>query len=132
MIEPTLPVPDRQRTVGGACEELGVSARTLRYYEELGFLQPGRTTGGHRLYGTPEIEIVELGNEFAGDLVLNGTSFPIAYAPEGAANVRGLIKTLFPVTEISHVEMVPVTEKSRLLLCLPMPPDLKTKPMGGN
>jgi DNA-binding transcriptional MerR regulator len=59
MIEPAIPVPDRQRTVGEACEELGVSARTLRYYEELGFLQPERTTGGHRLYGTPEIEIVE-------------------------------------------------------------------------
>jgi DNA-binding transcriptional MerR regulator len=58
MIEPTLPVPERRRTVGEACEELGVSARTLRYYEELGFLQPSRTSGGHRLYGTADLEIV--------------------------------------------------------------------------
>lgn len=52
-------VPGRERwTVGEACQELGVSARTLRYYEELGFLEPGRTAGGHRLYGHAEIEIV--------------------------------------------------------------------------
>ena len=73
-----------------------------------------------------------LGNEFSDDLVLAGTSFPLTYAPEGAANVRGLIKTLFPVTAINHADMVPLTEKSRLLLCLPVPPDLAAKPMGGN
>jgi hypothetical protein len=73
-----------------------------------------------------------LGSEFSDDLVLAGTSFPLTYAPDGAANVRGLIKTLFPVTAINHADMVPLTEKSRLLLCLPVPPDVAAKPMGGN
>ena len=73
-----------------------------------------------------------LGNEFADDAVLVGLNAPLAYAPSGVANVRGLIKTLFPVTAINHAVMVPLTEKSRLLLCLPVPPDLAAKPIGGN
>ena len=73
-----------------------------------------------------------LGNEFADDVVMVGPTDPLAHAPQGAANVRGLIKTLFPVTEINHGVMVPLTEKSRLLLCLPVPPDLAAKPIGGN
>ncbi|MCH2170983.1 MerR family transcriptional regulator [Myxococcota bacterium] len=38
-------------------EQLGVSARTLRYYEELGLL-PGvrRTAGGRRVYAPDELE----------------------------------------------------------------------------
>jgi MerR family transcriptional regulator, repressor of the yfmOP operon len=50
--------PDRPRTMGEACDELGVSARTLRYYEEVGLVLPGRTPGGHRVYGANEIETV--------------------------------------------------------------------------
>jgi hypothetical protein len=87
------------------------------------------------LTGDGEIRIEgALGNEFPPDVVIAGpsASAPLAYAPQGAANVRGLIKTLFPVTEINHGAMVPLTEKSRLLLCLPVPPDLASKPIGGN
>jgi DNA-binding transcriptional MerR regulator len=46
------------RSIGEACAILGVSPRTLRYYEELGFVQPARTAGGHRLYGEAELETV--------------------------------------------------------------------------
>jgi len=73
-----------------------------------------------------------LGNEFAGDAVLVGPTAPLAFAPQGAANVRGLIKTLVPVTAVNRAEMVPLTEKSRLLLCLPVPRDIASKPVGGN
>jgi MerR family transcriptional regulator, repressor of the yfmOP operon len=48
----------RFRTVGEASSELGVSPRTLRYYEELGFLVPVRTAGGHRLYSDEDLEIL--------------------------------------------------------------------------
>jgi len=53
--------PDRPRLlpVAETAAKLGVSPRTLRYYEELGFLKPERTAGGHRLYGPAEIETVE-------------------------------------------------------------------------
>lgn len=39
------------------CERTGLSARTVRYYEEIGLL-PGvrRSEGGRRVYGTDELE----------------------------------------------------------------------------
>ena len=38
--------------IGQIADELGVSTRTLRYYEELGLLKPsGYSTGGSRRYG---------------------------------------------------------------------------------
>jgi DNA-binding transcriptional MerR regulator len=42
--------------IGEAAERAGVSARTLRYYEELGLLPPSaRTPGGARRYTEPDI-----------------------------------------------------------------------------
>ncbi|MGD0475860.1 MAG: MerR family transcriptional regulator [Candidatus Velthaea sp.] len=46
-------------SVAAAAGRLGVSTRTLRYYEELGLLTPSRTAGGHRLYDPSHIEAVE-------------------------------------------------------------------------
>ena len=73
-----------------------------------------------------------LGTDYAEGAVIASTGAPLVFAPEGAANVRGLIKTLFPITEINHGVLVPLTEKSRMLLCLPVPPDFANKPIGGN
>jgi len=43
---------DATYRIGEIAEELGVSTRTLRYYEELGLLTPsGRSSGGTRRYG---------------------------------------------------------------------------------
>jgi DNA-binding transcriptional MerR regulator len=42
--------------IGQAARELGVSVRSLRYYEEMGLLTPtGRTTGGNRLYAPDDL-----------------------------------------------------------------------------
>ena len=43
--------------IGRACSQTGLSARTVRYYEELGLL-PGirRRAGGRRVYGPDELE----------------------------------------------------------------------------
>ena len=83
--------------------------------------------------GDGEIQIGGgLGSDYAEGAVMAAPAAPLVFAPEGAANVRGLIKTLFPITQINHGVMVPLTEKSRLLLCLPVPPDLANKPIGGN
>ena len=48
---------ERLLTVAEVRESTGLSARTLRYYEELGLL-PGvrRRAGGRRVYGADEIE----------------------------------------------------------------------------
>ncbi|WP_052710681.1 MerR family transcriptional regulator [Pseudofrankia sp. DC12] len=48
--EPTL------LAIGLASREVGVSVRSLRYYEEIGLLTPsGRTSGGNRLYGPDDL-----------------------------------------------------------------------------
>lgn len=36
--------------IGAVARRTGLTERTLRYYEELGLLTPGRDTGGHRSY----------------------------------------------------------------------------------
>src|ERR1051325_384727 len=48
---------EKLHSVRHVCDEIGVSARTLRYCEELGLL-PGvrRRSGGRRAYGHDEIE----------------------------------------------------------------------------
>jgi MerR family transcriptional regulator, repressor of the yfmOP operon len=58
-MSPEAHAPSTLLSVAEAGARLGVSGRTLRYYEELGFLTPARTAGGHRLYGPAEIETVE-------------------------------------------------------------------------
>lgn len=46
--------------VGAVAERLGVSPRTIKYYEELGLVQPeARSPGGFRLYGEEEMERLE-------------------------------------------------------------------------
>jgi len=46
--------------VGEVAEELGVSSRTIKYYEELGLVRPEtRSPGGFRLYGEEEVERLE-------------------------------------------------------------------------
>jgi DNA-binding transcriptional MerR regulator len=54
-------VPERPAfaSVAEAAAQLGVSTRTLRYYEQLGFLTPARTAGGHRQFRPADIETVE-------------------------------------------------------------------------
>lgn len=49
--------PRSERTIGRVCEATGLSARTVRYYEELGLL-PGvrRRAAGRRVYGDDELE----------------------------------------------------------------------------
>jgi DNA-binding transcriptional MerR regulator len=46
--------------VGEVAERLEVSPRTVKYYEELGLVEPEeRSAGGFRLYGSREIERLE-------------------------------------------------------------------------
>lgn len=48
---------DTELAMGELCRRTGLSARTIRYYEELGLL-PGvrRRAGGRRVYGQDELE----------------------------------------------------------------------------
>ncbi len=43
--------------IGDVAERVGLSLRTIRYYEEIGLVEPsGRTEGGFRLYRERDIE----------------------------------------------------------------------------
>ncbi|GMA63136.1 MerR family transcriptional regulator [Alicyclobacillus fastidiosus] len=47
-------------TVEAVVRQLGVTPRTLRYYEEVGLITPtARTSGGHRLYDQSTIDRLE-------------------------------------------------------------------------
>ena len=71
---------------------------------------------------TGEIQVAgALGAEFAPDAVIAGATTSLLSAPQGTANVHGLIKTLFPVSQASSGVMVPLTAESQLLLSLPVP-----------
>jgi DNA-binding transcriptional MerR regulator len=47
------PAPDPRWTVGELADELGVTTRTLRFYEAEGLISPARS-GGMRVYGPRE------------------------------------------------------------------------------
>lgn len=63
-----------------------------------------------------------LGSEFAPDVVLAGATSALLSAPQGAASVHGLIKTLFPTPAYDASVLVPLTAWSRPLLALPVAP----------
>src|SRR5580693_2411432 len=45
--------------IGDAAARVGLSARTLRYYEELGLLTPSAyTAGGERRYGDADLDLL--------------------------------------------------------------------------
>jgi len=54
-----LPVEEESR-IQHAAEEIGVSARTLRYWEEHGLIAPSRGPGGHRRYNRHDLLIMKL------------------------------------------------------------------------
>ncbi len=41
-------------TIGDLAQELGITTRTIRYYEERGLIAPQRTNGGQRTYTRKE------------------------------------------------------------------------------
>ncbi len=56
----TVPATDPDLRIGDVAARVGVSTRTLRYYEELGLLGPsGRTAGGERRYRAQDVAVLE-------------------------------------------------------------------------
>ena len=53
----TAAVTERTYRIGEVAERVGVTTRTIRYYEQLGLLgpEPERSKGAHRLYGEADV-----------------------------------------------------------------------------
>lgn len=52
---------DEHYQIGEVADEVGLSLRTIRYYEEIGLVEPsGRTEGGFRLYTDSDLERLRL------------------------------------------------------------------------
>jgi DNA-binding transcriptional MerR regulator len=51
---------DKTYYIGDLATALGLSQRTIRYYEELGFIRPHRTDGGYRLYHDSDLNMLKL------------------------------------------------------------------------
>ncbi|WP_216853322.1 MerR family transcriptional regulator [Phytoactinopolyspora halotolerans] len=51
----------RHMQIGEVAERVGLSLRTIRYYEEVGLVRPSaRTPGGFRLYAEPDVARLNL------------------------------------------------------------------------
>jgi hypothetical protein len=104
------------------------SRKTETEFRSLGLAFDMQPSGEIHLTGA-------LGSEFSPDTVLVSATSPLVFAPRGTASVHGLIKTLFPVADSQSGVMVPLTSESRLLLCLPLAPEIAGKSgrtLGGN
>lgn len=52
---------DEHYQIGEVADDVGLSLRTIRYYEEIGLVTPsGRTEGGFRLYTDSDVERLRL------------------------------------------------------------------------
>ena len=52
---------DEHYQIGEVADEVGLSLRSIRYYEEIGLVEPsGRTEGGFRLYTDSDVERLRL------------------------------------------------------------------------
>lgn len=67
-------------TISELADQLGISARSIRFYEEKGLLRPRRTNGGHRVYARRERARLRL--------ILRGKRF--GYSLEQIAEMIGM------------------------------------------
>jgi DNA-binding transcriptional MerR regulator len=79
--------------IGEVAEQAGVSTRTLRYYQELGLLEPGVSSGGSRRYSPRDVSrlrrILELRDVMGFDLERINT---ILHAEDRLAELRDEVR----------------------------------------
>jgi DNA-binding transcriptional MerR regulator len=76
--------------IGRVADAIGLSLRTIRYYEEIGLVKPsGRTAGGFRLYNDDDVD----------RLLLIKRMKPLGYPLEEMARLLNLIDALAGVED---------------------------------
>jgi DNA-binding transcriptional MerR regulator len=103
--------------IGEVADRLGVSTRTLRYYQELGLLDPaGQSSGGNRRYSEADVtramRILELRNVMGFDLERIGE---ILAAEDRLAEIRAEAKRGVSVRRKREIatEAITITEHLR-------------------
>ena len=82
-------------TIGQLSSHLGVSLRTLRFYEQSGLLQPARS-GARRIYSTEDrdrLEVIVALREF--EVSLTGVKALMTVADAGGPNIEERIRAQF-------------------------------------
>ncbi len=70
--------------IGDIAQQLGLSTRTVRYYEELGFIRPQRSSGGFRLYTERDADTIRMVIRFRDlGMALEEIKALISPSPEG-------------------------------------------------
>jgi DNA-binding transcriptional MerR regulator len=69
-------------SIGAAAQSAGVTERALRYYQELGLINPGVTAGGSRRYSRHDLERVERIRELQALLGFNLDEIAVVLANE--------------------------------------------------
>ena len=88
-------MPEELMHIGRVADAIGLSLRTIRYYEEIGLVKPsGRTAGGFRLYNDDDVD----------RLLLIKRMKPLGYPLEEMARLLNLIDALAEVQ--SYAEAV--------------------------
>jgi len=83
-------VPEELMHIGRVADAIGLSLRTIRYYEEIGLVKPsGRTAGGFRLYNDDDVD----------RLLLIKRMKPLGYPLEEMARLLNLIDALAGVED---------------------------------
>src|SRR3954468_22715094 len=91
-----LPAPARQMRIQEVAAEVGLTTRSIRYYEEMGLLAPARSDGAYRLYELEDVERLRFIKGLRDD-----PGFSLAeigqLLEDGAARLRN--KALFKATD---------------------------------
>ena len=102
-----------------AARILDMHPQTLRKYEKLGLINPGRTLGMLRLYSREDIRKVRLIRHLAGNLGLNlaGVEFALGMVD----NLLRLTQRMEAAAEGSHLEHVIEQEMAALFRAMHLP-----------
>ena len=102
-----------------AARILDMHPQTLRKYEKLGLINPGRTLGMLRLYSREDIRKVRLIRHLAGNLGLNlaGVEFALGMVD----NLLRLTQRMEAAAEGSHLEHVIEQEMAALFRAMDLP-----------
>lgn len=75
--------------IGDISQSLGLSQRTIRYYEELGLIHPQRTEGGFRIYSKCDVDTIRMILSFK-DLGMALEDIREIFAPTGGLSVESI------------------------------------------